>query len=137
MEKELATHSSTPAWKIPWTAEAGRLQSTGSLRDTTERLHFHLYFPALEQEMATHSSVLAWRIPGMGEPMGSHRVGHDCSDLAAAAARLPGRGRARPPKNLAIVAGNTLTHTEQTRPLSHPDVPRRSRNSPTACALSA
>ena len=40
--------------------------------------------------MATHSSVLAWRIPGMGEPgglpsMGSHRVGHDCSDLAAAA----------------------------------------------------
>ena len=41
--------------------------------------------------MATHSSVLAWRIPGMGEPgglasMGSHRVGHDGSDLAAAAA---------------------------------------------------
>ena len=38
--------------------------------------------------MATHSSVLAWRIPGTGEPggllsMGSHRVGHDCSDLAA------------------------------------------------------
>ena len=41
--------------------------------------------------MATHSSVLAWRIPGMGEPgglpsVGSHRVGHDWSDLAAAAA---------------------------------------------------
>ena len=41
--------------------------------------------------MATHSSVLAWRILGTGEPgglpsMGSHRVGHDCSDLAAAAA---------------------------------------------------
>ena len=40
--------------------------------------------------MATHSRVLAWRIPGTGEPggppsMGSHRVGHDCSDLAAAA----------------------------------------------------
>ena len=40
--------------------------------------------------MAPHSSVLAWRIPGMGEPgglpsMGSHRVGHDWSDLAAAA----------------------------------------------------
>jgi len=53
----------------------------------TERLHFH----ALEKEMATHSSVLAWRIPGMGEPgglpsMGSHRVRHDWSDLAAAAA---------------------------------------------------
>ena len=42
--------------------------------------------------MATHSSVLAWRIPGTGEPggllsMGSHRVGHDCSDLAAAAVK--------------------------------------------------
>ena len=54
--------------------------------DTTERLHFHAL-----KEMATHSSVLAWRIPGTGEPgglpsMGSHRVGHDWSDLAAAAA---------------------------------------------------
>ena len=44
----------------------------------------------VEKEMATHSSVLSWRIPGMGEPgglpsMGSHRVGHDSSDLAAAA----------------------------------------------------
>ena len=43
--------------------------------------------------MATHSSVLAWRIPGTGEPgglpsMGSHRFGHDWSDLAAAAAAL-------------------------------------------------
>ena len=41
--------------------------------------------------MATHSSVLAWRIPGTGESggllsMGSHRVRHDRSDLAAAAA---------------------------------------------------
>ena len=45
----------------------------------------------LEKEMATHSSVLAWRIPGTEEPgglpsMGSHRVGHDWSNLAAAAA---------------------------------------------------
>ena len=53
----------------------------------TSTFHFH----ALEKEIATHSSVLAWRIPGMGEPgglpsMGSHRVGHDWSDLAEAAA---------------------------------------------------
>ena len=52
---------------------------------------FTFHFHALEEEMATHSSVLAWRIPGTGEPgglpsMGSHRVGHDWSDLAAAAA---------------------------------------------------
>ena len=62
----MAPHSSTLAWKLPWTE--------------TERFHFH--FPALEKEMATHSSVLAWRIPGTGEPgglppMGLHRVGHD------------------------------------------------------------
>ena len=43
--------------------------------------------------MATHSSILAWRIPGMGEPdglpsMGSHRVGHDWSNLAAAVAAV-------------------------------------------------
>ena len=45
----------------------------------------------MEKEMATHSSILAWRIPGTEEPvglpsMGSHRVGQDCRDLAAAAA---------------------------------------------------
>ena len=49
---------------------------------------FSFYFHALEKEMATHFSVLAWRIPGTGEPggllsMGSHRVGHDWSDVAA------------------------------------------------------
>ena len=53
--------------------------------------HFTIHFHALEKEMATHSSVLAWRIPGTGEPgglpsMGSHRVGHNWSGLAAAAA---------------------------------------------------
>ena len=63
----------------------------GSLRvehDFTFTLTFH--FHALEEEMATLSSVLAWRIPGSGDPgglpsMGSHRVRHDGSDLAAAA----------------------------------------------------
>ena len=79
MEKAMAPHSSTFAWKIPWTEEPGRLQSMGSLEsDTTERLHFH----ALEKEMATHSSVLAWRIPGVRKPgglpsMGLYRFGHD------------------------------------------------------------
>ena len=54
---------------------------------------FTFQFHALEKEMATHSSVLAWKIPGMREPgglpsMGSHRVGHDWCDLAAAAVCL-------------------------------------------------
>ena len=76
----MAAHSSTLAWKIPWTEEPGRLQSMGSLRVGHDTFTFP--FHALEKEMATHSSVLAWRIPGTGEPgglpsMGSHRVGHD------------------------------------------------------------
>ena len=48
---------------------------------------FTFHFHALGKEMATHSIVLAWRLPGMGDPgglpsMGSHRVGHDWSNLA-------------------------------------------------------
>ena len=64
----MAPHSSTLAWRIPWTEEPGRLQSMGSLgvgtrlSDFTFTFHFH----ALEKEMATHSGVLAWRIPGRG-----------------------------------------------------------------------
>ena len=83
----MATHSSTLAWRIRGMGEPGGLQSTGSQEsDTTEQLHFH----ALEKEMAIHSSVLTWRIPGTGEPvglptMGLHRIGHNWSDLAAAA----------------------------------------------------
>ena len=88
----MAPHSSTLAWKIPWTEEPGGLQSMGSLSRTwLSDFPFTFHFHALEKEMATHSSVLAWRIPGTGEPgglpsMGSHRVGHFWSDLAAAAA---------------------------------------------------
>ena len=72
------------AW---WAAVHRVAKSPTWLSDFTFTFHFH----ALEKEMATHSSVLAWRIPGTGEPgglpsMGSHRVGHDWSDLAAAAA---------------------------------------------------
>ena len=67
------------AW---WVAKSQRWRS-----DFTFTFHLH----ALEKEMATHSSGLALRIPGKGEPggllsMGSHRVGHDWSDLAAGAA---------------------------------------------------
>ena len=93
LEKAMATHPSTLAWKIPWAKEPGRVQSMGSLRvrhnwaTSLALFTFH----ALEKEMVTHSSILAWRIPGTGQPgglpsMGLHRVGHDWSDLAAAAA---------------------------------------------------
>ena len=91
LEKAMAPHSSTLAWKIPWMEEPGRLQSMGLLSQTRPSdFTFTFRFQALEKAMATHSSVLAWRIPGTGEPgglpsLGSHRVGHDWSDLAAAA----------------------------------------------------
>ena len=70
-----------------WAAVRGVAKSRTRLSDFTFTFHFY----ALEKEMATHSGVLAWRVPGTGEPgglpsMGSHRVGHDQSDLAAAAA---------------------------------------------------
>ena len=71
------------AW---WAAVHGVARSQTRLSNFTFTFHFHAL-----KEMATHSSVLAWRIPGTGEPggllsMGSHRVEHDWSDLAAAAA---------------------------------------------------
>ena len=72
------------AW---WAAVHGVTTSQTRLSHFTFTFHFH----ALEKEIATHSSVLAWRIPRTWEPgglpsVGSHRVGHDWSDLAAAAA---------------------------------------------------
>jgi len=79
----MTPHSSTLAWKIPWTEELGGLQSMGllswtRLSDFTFTFHLH----ALEKEMTTHSRFLAWRIPGTEEPGGlpsmvSHRVGHN------------------------------------------------------------
>ena len=70
-------------WKA---AVHGVAEGWTQLSDFIFTFHSH----ALEKEMATHSSVLAWRIPGTGEPgglpsMGSHRVGHDWSNLAVAA----------------------------------------------------
>ena len=93
LEKEMATHSSTLAWKIPWTEEPGRLQSMGSQRvghDWVTSLSLFT-FMHWRRKWQSHSSVLGWRIPGTVEPdglpsMGSHRVRHDWSDLAAAAA---------------------------------------------------
>ena len=63
LEKEMATHSSTLAWKIPWREEPGGLQSMGSQR-------------------VGHSSTPVWKIPWTEEPgglqsMGSQRVRHD------------------------------------------------------------
>ena len=94
-EKAMATHSSTLAWKIPWTEEPGSLQSMGSLRvghDWTSSLPL---FTFMHWRRKWQSTVfLPGESQGSGEPcglptMGSHRVGHDWSDLAAAAAAVP------------------------------------------------
>ena len=86
------------AW---WAAVHGVAKSRTRLSDFIFTFHFH----ALEKEMATHSSVLAWRIPGTGEPgglpsMGSHRVGHDLSGLAAVVAA--GFSQGTPNRNIWI-----------------------------------
>ena len=89
LEKEMATHSSTLAWEIPWTEEPRRLQSMGLLR--------------VGHDWATSLSLFTfihWRrkwqptpvfLPGESQGqrslvVGSHRIGHDWCDLAAAAA---------------------------------------------------
>ena len=77
MEKAMAPHSSTLAWKNPmgggawWTAAHGVTKSRTRLSDFTFTFHFH----ALEKEIASHSSILAWRIPGTGEPGGLPTMG--------------------------------------------------------------
>ena len=82
LKKDLLRNSIHISYQL--IAVHGVAKSRTQLSDFTFTFHFH----SLEKEMATHSSVLAWRIPGTGEPgglpsMGSHRVGHDWSDLAA------------------------------------------------------
>ena len=82
------------AW---WAAVHGVAKSRTQLSDFTFTFPFH----ALEKEMATHGSVLAWRTPGTGEPgglpsVGSHRFGHNWSDLAAAADLLQRQDLVRP-----------------------------------------
>ena len=148
LEKEMTTHSSTLAWKIPWTEEHGRLQSMGSQRvghNWVTSLHFTnvsftffiprrlRYFSKFVNQWVTlftfvtfvlcslfygltvvltdlcagSNFVLAWRIPGMGEPgglpsVGSHRVGHDWSNLAAVISLR---------KGIIFVRGSTLINS--------------------------
>ena len=95
LEKEMAPHSSTLAWKIPWMEEPGRLQSTGSQSRTrlSNFTHSHLtpvdqysVSPRLERAVAPYSSTLAWRMlwkeePGRLQSMGSLGVRTRLSDF--------------------------------------------------------
>ena len=90
MEKAIAPHSNTFAWKIPWTEEPGGLQSMGLLEsDTTERLHFHFLLSCRSRSTSHEGEgngnplqCSCLENPRDGKPgglpsMGSHRVGHD------------------------------------------------------------
>ena len=86
----MATHSSTLAWK-----SHGRRSLVGCSpwglkeSDMTEWLHFHFSLSCIGEGDGNPLQCSCWRIPGMGEPcglpsLGSHRVRHDWSNLAAA-----------------------------------------------------
>ena len=97
----MATHYSTLAWKIPWTEEPGRLQSMGSRRvghngvtslSLFTFLHWRrkwqptpVFLPGESRGRGSLVGCSPWE-PGGLPSMGLHRVGHDWSDLAAAAA---------------------------------------------------
>ena len=91
MEKAMAPHSSTLAWKIPWMEEPGRLQSMGSLRvghNWATSLSFFTFMHWRRKWQPT-PAFLPRESQGPAGPggmpsMGSHRVGHNWSDLAAA-----------------------------------------------------
>ena len=92
LEKAMAPHSSTLAWKIPWTEEPGRLQSMGLLSvghdwATSLSLFTFMHWRRKWQPTPVFSPGESQRRePGGLLSMGLHRVGRDWSDLAAAAA---------------------------------------------------
>jgi len=90
LEKAMAPHSSTLAWKIPWAEEPGGLQSVGSLRVGHDwGLHFHFSLSCIGEGNGNPLQCSCLENPRDGKPggltsLGSHRVRHDWSDLAAA-----------------------------------------------------
>ena len=82
----MTPHSSTLAWKIPWTEEPGRLQSMGFAEGRTRLsgFTFTFHFHALEKEMATHSSVLPGESQGQGSLVGCRLWGRTESDTTEA-----------------------------------------------------
>ena len=83
LEKEMAAHSSTFAWRIPWTEEPGGLQFIGSLEsDTTERLHFHFSLSCIGEGNGNPFQCSCLENPRDGKPdrllsMELHRIGHN------------------------------------------------------------
>ena len=85
LEKEMATHSSTFAWKIPWTEEPGRLQSMGLIEsDTTEQLHFHFSVSCIGEGNGNPLQCSCLENPRDGKPGGLPSMGRTESDTTEA-----------------------------------------------------
>ena len=80
----MAPHSSTLAWKIPWTEEPGGLQGVAKSQILLSDFTFTFLFHALEKEMATDSNVLAWKSQGWGSLVSCRLWGHTESDTTEA-----------------------------------------------------
>ena len=84
-EKAMAPHSSTLAWKIPWTEEPGRLQSMGLLEsDTTERLHFHFSVSCIGEGNGNPLQCSCLENPRDGKPGGLPSMGRTEPDTTEA-----------------------------------------------------
>ena len=85
MEKAMAPHSSTLAWKIPWTEVPGRLQSMGSQKvNTTERLHFHFSLSCIGEGNGNPLQCSCLENPRDGSLVGCRLWGHTESDTTEA-----------------------------------------------------
>ena len=84
VEKAMAPHSSTLAWKIPWMEEPGRLHAVHGVAEGRTRLSdfpFTFHFHALEKEMATHSVFFPGESQGRGSLVGCHLWGRTELDM--------------------------------------------------------
>ena len=115
-EKAMAPHSSTLAWKIPWTEEPGRLQSMGSQRvghDWATSLSLFTFMHWRRKWQPTPvllpgESQGRWSLVGGLPSLGSHRVGHDRSDLAMAESKEELKSLLMKVKEVSEKAGLTL-----------------------------
>ena len=86
LEKAMSPHSSTLAWKIPWTEEPGRLQSMGSRRVRHDWVTSLSLFTFMHWRRKWQPTPVF--LPGESQRWGC-RVRHDCSDLATIPPRIP------------------------------------------------
>ena len=112
----MAAHSSTLAWRIPWVEEPVGCSPWGhGESDTTEQLHFHFSLPCTGEGNGNPLQCSCLENPRDGEPgglpsMGLHRVGHNWSDLAAAAvAFVQHTQKGKPTKKYSSLKNLTLT----------------------------